>query len=63
MRVIDEMKAICGNVFVSRMDALAKDAISSREFAAYVRSECFGSRLFQRSQFHIISKGGCGERR
>lgn len=58
MRVIDEMKAICGNVFVSRMDALAKDAISSREFAAYVRSECFGSRLFQRSQFHIISKGG-----
>ena len=58
MRVIDEMKAICGNVFVSKMDALAKDAISSREFAAYVRSECFGSRLFQRSQFHIISKGG-----
>ena len=56
MRVIDEMKAICGNVFVSKMDALAKDAISSREFAAYVRSECFGSRLFQRSQFHIISK-------
>lgn len=36
MRIIDEIKAICGNVFVSRMDSLAKDSLASREFTAYL---------------------------
>lgn len=30
MRIIDEIKAICGNVFVSRMDSLAKDSLAPR---------------------------------
>lgn len=34
--IIDELKKICGNVFISRLDSLAKDAIYSREFAEYL---------------------------
>ena len=36
-RIIDELKKICGNVFVSKLDSLAKDAISSKEFALFIQ--------------------------
>ena len=35
--IIDELKKICGNVFVSKLDSLAKDAISSKEFALFIQ--------------------------
>lgn len=58
MRIIDEIKAICGNVFVSRMDSLAKDSLASREFTAYLQQQPGGAQLLQQCQFHVVSKGG-----
>lgn len=58
MRIIDEIKAICGNVFVSRMDSLAKDSLASREFTAYLLQQPGGAQLLQQCQFHVVSKGG-----
>ena len=57
MRIIDEIKAVCGNVFVSRMDSLAKDSLASREFTAYLRQQPHGAALLQQCQFHVMSKG------
>ena len=57
MQIIDEIKAVCGNVFVSRMDSLAKDSMASREFTAYLRQQPSGVQLLQHCQFHVVSKG------
>lgn len=57
MQIIDEIKAVCGNVFVSRMDSLAKDSMASREFTAYLRQQPSGTQLLQHCQFHVVSKG------
>lgn len=35
--LIDQLKVLCGNVFVTRLDSLAKDAITSREFNDYLK--------------------------
>ena len=50
------MKAVCGNVFITRLDTLAKDALNSQSIRKEFESVVSSVPRFHNSTFHVLSK-------
>ena len=55
-QIIDELKAVCGNVFITRLDTLAKDSLNSQSVRKEFESVVSSVPRFHYSTFHILSK-------